>query len=83
MKLLWELNYFSFLQIIPASSSEIKVENNQFQYLLKVFLFALKAAKITDTSLPTLNYNHLSISNTYYSETITVFVCLECFECDL
>lgn len=27
MKLLWQLIYFSFLQIIPAFSSEIKVEN--------------------------------------------------------
>lgn len=70
------------MQIIPAFSSEIKVENKSISILTES-VFALQAAMITDTSPPTINYNHLSISNTYYSKTITVFVCLGCFECDL
>lgn len=63
MKLLWELIYFPFLQSIPAFSSEIKVENKSISILTES-VFALQAAMIADTSLPTLNYNHLTISNT-------------------
>lgn len=51
------------MQSIPAFSSEIKVENKSISILTES-VFALQAAMIADTSLPTLNYNHLTISNT-------------------